>query len=51
MTKTQYQEAVDEALRKVGLEPALKKRYAYQLSGGQCQRANLARLFLCTLNW
>ena len=45
MTKTQYQEAVDEALRKVGLEPALKKRYAYQLSGGQCQRANLARAF------
>lgn len=35
--------AVDEALRLTGLDPALKDRFVSQLSGGQCQRANIAR--------
>ena len=34
---------VDEVMRKVGLDPSLKKRYAHQFSGGQRQRIGIAR--------
>ncbi|MFT6912395.1 MAG: oligopeptide/dipeptide ABC transporter ATP-binding protein [Paracoccaceae bacterium] len=34
---------VDEIMRKVGLDPSLKKRYAHQFSGGQRQRIGIAR--------
>ena len=34
---------VDEVMRKVGLDPALKRRYAHQFSGGQRQRIGIAR--------
>lgn len=37
---------IDEILRKVGLDPALKHRYPRSLSGGQCQRMNIARVLL-----
>ena len=37
------EERVEEALGRVGLSPELKNRYVTQLSGGQCQRANIAR--------
>lgn len=43
LSKAEYQDAVEEVLQKVGLEPSLKNRYVSQLSGGQCQRANIAR--------
>jgi len=34
---------VDEILTKVGLDPALKRRYPHQFSGGQRQRIGIAR--------
>lgn len=34
---------VDEVMRKVGLDPSLKRRYAHQFSGGQRQRIGIAR--------
>lgn len=37
---------VDEILEKVGLDIDLKHRYPSQLSGGQCQRMNIARALL-----
>jgi peptide/nickel transport system ATP-binding protein len=35
--------AVDRLLEEVGLDPALASRRPHQLSGGQCQRAGIAR--------
>lgn len=46
LTKAEYQERIDDALASVGLEPGLKNRYVGQLSGGQCQRANIARALI-----
>ena len=43
MSPAEYEDAIDEILEKVGLEPAMKHRYVSQLSGGQCQRATIAR--------
>lgn len=37
---------VNEILEKVGLDISLKQRYPKQLSGGQCQRMNIARALL-----
>ncbi|MEM1382799.1 MAG: oligopeptide/dipeptide ABC transporter ATP-binding protein [Pseudomonadota bacterium] len=34
---------VDDVLRKVGLDPSLKRRYPHQFSGGQRQRIGIAR--------
>ncbi|MDU8942088.1 ABC transporter ATP-binding protein [Ovoidimarina sediminis] len=34
---------VDGVMRKVGLDPSLKRRYAHQFSGGQRQRIGIAR--------
>ena len=34
---------VDEMLRRVGLDPAMKRRYPHQFSGGQRQRIGIAR--------
>ena len=34
---------VDDVMKKVGLDPSLKKRYAHQFSGGQRQRIGIAR--------
>jgi peptide/nickel transport system ATP-binding protein len=34
---------VDETLRRVGLDPGLKRRYPHQFSGGQRSRINIAR--------
>lgn len=34
---------VDEQLRRTGLDPSLKQRYAHQFSGGQRQRIGIAR--------
>ena len=34
---------VDETLRRVGLDPAYKRRYPHQFSGGQRQRIGIAR--------
>ncbi len=41
--KSDIPDYVDEVMRKVGLDPALKKRYAHQFSGGQRQRIGIAR--------
>ena len=37
------QSYVDEQLRRAGLDPAMKGRYAHQFSGGQRQRIGIAR--------
>jgi peptide/nickel transport system ATP-binding protein len=34
---------VDDTLRRVGLDPGLKRRYPHQFSGGQRSRINIAR--------
>lgn len=36
-------EYVDDVMRKVGLDPSLKRRYPHQFSGGQRQRIGIAR--------
>lgn len=43
LSKTETEEAIVEVLKKVGLEANFRNRYVNQLSGGQCQRANIAR--------
>ena len=43
LSDAECDEKVEMILRKVGLDPSLAGRYAGQLSGGQCQRANIAR--------
>lgn len=46
LSKAEYQERIEDALASVGLDPMLKNRYVGQLSGGQCQRANIARALI-----
>ena len=41
--KAECSDYVDDVMRKVGLDPSLKKRYAHQFSGGQRQRIGIAR--------
>ncbi|MEM9148185.1 MAG: oligopeptide/dipeptide ABC transporter ATP-binding protein [Pseudomonadota bacterium] len=42
-TRRELPDYVDEVLSKVGLDPALKRRYPHQFSGGQRQRIGIAR--------
>ena len=37
---------VDKALCEVGLDPAVASKRAFELSGGQCQRAAIARAII-----
>lgn len=39
----EYEDRVREALIQTGLDPDIRNRYVGQISGGQCQRANIAR--------
>lgn len=41
--KTEIQERVASLLEKCGLPPEIGRRYPHQVSGGQCQRAAIAR--------
>jgi len=41
--RTEVSDYVDDIMRKVGLDPSLKRRYAHQFSGGQRQRIGIAR--------
>ena len=43
VTKAELPNYVDDVMRKVGLDPSLKRRYAHQFSGGQRQRIGIAR--------
>ena len=43
LTRGERQRRVDAALAQVGLAPNLANRYPHELSGGQCQRAAIAR--------
>jgi peptide/nickel transport system ATP-binding protein len=43
VSKREFDEFVDTLLRKVGLDPSYKRRYAHQFSGGQRQRIGIAR--------
>ncbi|MBB5515588.1 peptide/nickel transport system ATP-binding protein [Rubricella aquisinus] len=43
VTKDDIPAYVEEVMRKVGLDPSLKKRYPHQFSGGQRQRIGIAR--------
>ncbi|MEM6624556.1 MAG: oligopeptide/dipeptide ABC transporter ATP-binding protein [Pseudomonadota bacterium] len=42
-TRSTQSAYVDDIMRKVGLDPTLKKRYPHQFSGGQRQRIGIAR--------
>ena len=42
-TRGDFDEYVDEQIRRAGLDPAFKKRYPHQFSGGQRQRIGIAR--------
>jgi len=42
-TRADFDEYVDEQIRRAGLDPAFKKRYPHQFSGGQRQRIGIAR--------
>jgi len=42
-TRGNFDEYVDEQIRRAGLDPAFKKRYPHQFSGGQRQRIGIAR--------
>lgn len=41
--KSELSDYVDDIMKKVGLDPSLKRRYAHQFSGGQRQRIGIAR--------
>lgn len=43
VSKNDLPDYVDDVMRKVGLDPSLKRRYAHQFSGGQRQRIGIAR--------
>lgn len=43
VSRSETSDYVDEVLMKVGLDPALKRRYPHQFSGGQRQRVGIAR--------
>ena len=43
LTRAERRGRVDAALAQVGLQPNLANRYPHELSGGQCQRAAIAR--------
>ena len=40
-------DGICESLRKCGLPPEFLERYPHQVSGGQCQRAAIARALMC----
>ncbi len=42
-SKAERNERIDELMKRVGLSPELADRYPWELSGGQCQRAAIAR--------
>ncbi|QDG77258.1 ABC transporter ATP-binding protein [Labrenzia sp. PHM005] len=43
VSRSEASDYVDDIMRKVGLDPSLKRRYAHQFSGGQRQRIGIAR--------
>ncbi|MEO1112050.1 MAG: oligopeptide/dipeptide ABC transporter ATP-binding protein [Pseudomonadota bacterium] len=43
VSRSEAPDYVDDIMRKVGLDPSLKRRYAHQFSGGQRQRIGIAR--------
>ncbi|MBL8697205.1 MAG: ATP-binding cassette domain-containing protein [Alphaproteobacteria bacterium] len=43
VSRGEYEPYVDETMRRVGLDPAYKRRYPHQFSGGQRQRIGIAR--------
>ncbi|MBL8837975.1 MAG: ABC transporter ATP-binding protein [Alphaproteobacteria bacterium] len=43
VAKGEYDNYIDEVMRRVGLDPSYKRRYPHQFSGGQRQRIGIAR--------
>jgi peptide/nickel transport system ATP-binding protein len=41
--RADYDQYVDEQMRRAGMDPSLKRRYPHQFSGGQRQRIGIAR--------
>lgn len=48
VSKADIQNQVAEALEQCGLPAAFAKRYPHEVSGGQCQRAAIARALICS---
>lgn len=46
LPREEYDRRITDIFHKVGLESELSNYYASQLSGGQCQRANIARALI-----
>lgn len=42
-SRAERNERINELMKRVGLRPELADRYSWELSGGQCQRAAIAR--------
>ncbi len=43
VARGEYDNYIDEVMRRVGLDPSYKRRYPHQFSGGQRQRIGIAR--------
>jgi peptide/nickel transport system ATP-binding protein len=47
MSKSEYQDRVEQLFRVVGLDPSMSDRYPHEFSGGQRQRIGVARALAC----
>lgn len=47
MSKSQYNDRVEQLFRIVGLDPSMSDRYPHEFSGGQRQRIGVARALAC----
>lgn len=46
LSRTEKEKRVDEAMNQTGLPLSYKRKYCFEVSGGECQRAALARAIL-----
>jgi len=46
-SRAEREKLLDNVLAAVGLKPEYKDKYAWEISGGECQRAAIARAMIC----